>query len=74
MATKKRITITVIRGKDGLYVAGDGIWAYGTGRTFRSALRDYADTVMHFMQSNDGQKLGPGLQEQQDRYLAVIKR
>jgi hypothetical protein len=71
MSRRKRLNITVALGPDGRFCAGDGIWAWGTGRTLRSALRDYADTVADFIKSTEGET-GPGLGEQRARYLAIL--
>ena len=70
-AKSPRLTITVVKGRDGRYCAGDRIWAYGTGKTLRSALRDYADTVTYFIESTEGE-VGPLLAEQRARYLAAL--
>jgi hypothetical protein len=68
---RKRITISVNRMEDGRYCVSDGIWAYGTGPTFRSALRDYADSVLDHIRATSS-AVGPGLSEDRRRYLEVI--
>jgi hypothetical protein len=70
----KKLRLTVVW-DEAYWLVSDQVWAYATGSTLRSALRNYVQQVEDFVdECGDGSDLGPPALHQYQAYKAFLEQ